>query len=78
MSTMNTPSPDVLSAIPPTRSVGYDDLDRAAAAVFDGGAYGNPSTYTDDVIVDGRIITAGNYDSAALFGRTLASRVLGR
>jgi len=51
---------------------------NGAAAVFDGGAYGNPSTYTDDVIVDGRIITAGNYDSAALFGRTLASRVLGR
>lgn len=51
---------------------------NGAAAVFDGGAYGNPSTYTDDVIVDGRIITAGNYDSAALFGRTLANRVLGR
>ncbi len=51
---------------------------NGAAAVFDGGGYGNPSTYTDDVIVDGLIITAGNYDSAALFGRTLANRVLGR
>ena len=51
---------------------------NGASAVFDGGAYGNTSTYTDDVIVDGRIITAGNYDSAALFGRTLANRVLGR
>lgn len=51
---------------------------NGAAAVFDGGRYGNTSTYTDDVIVDGRIITGGNYDSAQLFGRTLANLVLGR
>jgi len=33
---MNTPSPDVLSAIPPTRSVGYDDLRRTVAWVDTG------------------------------------------
>lgn len=51
---------------------------NGAAAVFDGGRYGDTSTYADDVIVDGRIITAGNYDSAPLFGRTVANRILGR
>ena len=67
----------------PTNNVGqltyrWHMEQNGAAAVFDGGSYGNTSTYTDDVIVDGRIITAGNYDSAQLFGRTLANRVLGR
>lgn len=51
---------------------------NGAAAVFDGGGYGNTSTYNDDVIVDGRVITAGNYDSALLFGRTIAGLVRGR
>ncbi|QDU19216.1 DJ-1/PfpI family protein [Urbifossiella limnaea] len=39
------------------------------------GAHGNPGT-ADDVIVDGRIITAENPESAALFGTTLAEEVL--
>lgn len=51
---------------------------NGAAPIYVGGAYGDPNTYNDDVIVDGRIITAGNYDSATLFGRTLANRLLGR
>ncbi|MEK6258067.1 MAG: Calx-beta domain-containing protein [Planctomycetota bacterium] len=51
---------------------------NGAAAVFVGGAYGNPATYADDVIVDGRIITGGNQDSATQFGRTVANRILGR
>jgi putative intracellular protease/amidase len=29
----------------------------------------------DDVIIDGRIITAENYDSARLFGQTIAAMV---
>ena len=67
----------------PTNNVGqltyrWHMEQNGATAVFDGGSYGNPATYTDDVIVDGYIITAGNFDSAALFGRTLANRVLGR
>ncbi|HYH63118.1 MAG TPA: DJ-1/PfpI family protein [Urbifossiella sp.] len=39
------------------------------------GAHGNPGT-ADDVIVDGRIITGENPESAALFGATLAAEVL--
>lgn len=39
------------------------------------GAHGNPGT-ADDVIVDGRIITGENPESAALFGATLANEVL--
>lgn len=40
------------------------------------GAIGDPTTAADDVIVDGRIITAENYDSAAMFGRIVAQEVL--
>ncbi|REK09621.1 MAG: hypothetical protein DWQ36_06105 [Acidobacteria bacterium] len=35
-------------------------------------AIGDPQTVADDVIVDGNIITAENYDSAWVFARTLA------
>lgn len=40
------------------------------------GAIGDPNTAADDVIVDGRIITAENYDSASLFGQIIAQEVL--
>lgn len=40
------------------------------------GQYGNTSTVADDVIVDGRIITAENYDAAAEFGRIVAAEVI--
>lgn len=39
------------------------------------GQYGDPATVADDVIVDGRIITAENYDAAAMFGRVIAQVV---
>ena len=39
------------------------------------GQYGDPTTVADDVIVDGRIITAENYDSALLFGRVMAGQI---
>jgi putative intracellular protease/amidase len=39
---------------------------------------GDPYITADDVIVDGRIITAENYDSARFFGRTVAAAVLGQ
>lgn len=42
------------------------------ATVYTGGAVGDPTTRDDDVIVDGRIVTAENFDSARLFGRTIA------
>lgn len=40
------------------------------------GQYGDPGTVADDVVVDGRIITAENYDSASLFGQVIAREVL--
>lgn len=40
------------------------------------GQYGDPATATDDVVVDGRIITAENYDSARQFGRVIAKQVI--
>ena len=40
------------------------------------GQHGDPTTVMDDVIVDGRIITAENYDAAPLLGRTLAKKIL--
>jgi putative intracellular protease/amidase len=41
------------------------------------GQFGDPTTASDDVIVDGRIITAENYESAALLGRVIAAQILG-
>jgi putative intracellular protease/amidase len=46
------------------------------ATVFAPGAIGDPRTAADDVWVDGRIITAQNWDSATAFGWELARRVL--
>lgn len=40
------------------------------------GEAGVPTTTTDDVIVDDRIITAENHDSAPLFGRVLSKLVM--
>lgn len=40
------------------------------------GQYGDPATAADDVIVDGKIITAENYDSAAYFGQVIAEQVI--
>ena len=39
---------------------------------------GDPLSRTDDVWVDGKIITAEHYDSAVLFARTLALVISGR
>jgi putative intracellular protease/amidase len=40
------------------------------------GQMGNPTTAADDVIVDGRIITAEDYTSAKMLGRVIAGQVL--
>jgi putative intracellular protease/amidase/inorganic pyrophosphatase len=45
------------------------------ATVFTGGVIGNTGTRADDVIVDGRIITGENFDSARQFGITLANQL---
>ncbi|MCG8652113.1 MAG: hypothetical protein MI861_19900, partial [Pirellulales bacterium] len=39
---------------------------------------GNTDTAADDVIVDGNIITAENYDSASELGRIVAQEVIAR
>lgn len=51
-------------------------VDNGATANTFSGQYGNTSTTADDVVVDGRIITAEDYDSALEFGRTIAREVL--
>ncbi len=40
------------------------------------GQYGDPQTAADDVIVDGRIITAENWYSAGMFGHVIAREVI--
>jgi putative intracellular protease/amidase len=45
------------------------------ASVFAPRSVGNPFNALDDVYVDGNIITAQNWDSAALFGRVLAEEI---
>lgn len=39
------------------------------------GARGDPTTVADDVVVDGRIITGENFDSASYFGAVIAREV---
>jgi putative intracellular protease/amidase len=43
---------------------------------FASGSIGDPATATDDVYIDGRIITAENYDSARQFGRVVGQEVI--
>jgi len=40
------------------------------------GQYADPTTAADDVVVDGRIITAENFTSAPQFGRVIVSEIL--
>jgi putative intracellular protease/amidase len=48
---------------------------NGATANTQSGQYGNPNTVADDVVVDGHIITAENFNSAAYFGTVIAQRV---
>lgn len=50
-------------------------VESNGATMVASGSVGNPSTATDDVVVDGKIITAENYDSALTFGRTIAAEL---
>jgi Ca2+-binding RTX toxin-like protein len=40
------------------------------------GSIGNPATVADDVVVDGKLITGENFESALYFGEVLAQEVL--
>ena len=61
---------------------GYYQLGQYEQAIANGaiantvsGQYGNPNTVSDDVVVDGLIITAENYDAAFSFGTIIAQQV---
>jgi len=66
--------------IAPSAGVGWqasrDQIESNGAQMAAGGSIGDPATSADDVIVDGNIITAENYDAAARFGEVIAARVL--
>ncbi|MCA9062786.1 MAG: DJ-1/PfpI family protein [Planctomycetaceae bacterium] len=51
-------------------------IESNGATMFKSQSVGDPSTAADDVVVDGRIITAENYDSAARFGEVIAQHVI--
>lgn len=51
-------------------------IQQNGAMMFASGALGNAGTVSDDVWVDGRIITAENYDTAARFGEVLAKQLM--
>lgn len=61
---------------------GYYQLGQYEQAVANGaiantasGQYGDPGTVADDVVVDGKIITAENYDAALQFGLRIAQEI---
>ncbi len=56
----------------------YWHVIRNNSSALTSASTGDPLSSADDVVVDGRIITAENYDSAALFTRTLARMIAGR
>lgn len=48
-------------------------VEQNGATMVASRSIGNVTTATDDVLVDGKVITAENWDSAAQFGRTIAA-----
>jgi putative intracellular protease/amidase len=50
-------------------------VEANGATMLGSRSVGDPTTAADDVVVDGRIITAENYDSARQFGRVIAARL---
>lgn len=53
-------------------------IESNGALMLTSGSIGHPMTSTDDVIVDGRIITAENYESAGRFAEEIARSVAAR
>lgn len=49
---------------------------NGATANTDANQYGDPATSVDDVVVDERLVTAQDWDSATLFGATVAQLVI--
>jgi putative intracellular protease/amidase len=50
-------------------------IEMNGATMLTSASVGNPTTSTDDVIVDGRIITAENWDSAPRFAEVIAQSI---
>lgn len=55
-----------------------DQIESNGATQVASGSVGDPDTVADDVIVDGNIITAENYDSAYAFGRVVAEELIAK
>jgi len=53
-------------------------LETNGATAFTGGTLGDQASRFDDVLVDGRIVSGENFDSARLLGVTIADRLLNR
>lgn len=51
------------------------EIEYNGGIMVQSGSIGDPTTAEDDVIIDGRIITAENYDSAAMFGQVLGDSI---
>jgi putative intracellular protease/amidase len=73
-------APDYFDADGQYNSGGQHDtrwhVESNGAAMVASGSVGDPATAADDVIVDGKVITAENFDSALLFGRTIADHLM--
>jgi len=54
------------------------EIEANGGTMVASGSVGDPTTVADDVIIDGNIITAENYDSAAYFGQVLASEIIAK
>ncbi len=50
-------------------------IEMNGGTMVQSGSIGDPTTAEDDVVIDGRIITAENYDSAAMFGQVIGELV---
>jgi hypothetical protein len=50
-------------------------LEMNATSMLSSASVGNPLSSADDVWVDGKIITAENYDSASRFAEVIAQSV---
>ena len=51
-------------------------INQNGGRMFASGSLGTPNTVADDVYVDGKIITAENYDTASTFGKIVAQQLL--
>ena len=60
------------------QQVTRDHIEGNGATQVQSQSIGDPTTATDDVWVDGNIITAENYDSAYAFGTVVANEIIAK